>query len=321
MTLERLNKYKWWIGGAVLVPVAIALLIYRPGWTGFGPDTTKSTERNAADQVTKTVEAEQSGKTLWDWMSVLGVPLSLALLGVWFQRREQERVNEQVQLERERAEQQATLEREIATANQREEALQAYFDRLSTLLIDQNLIAVAARVKKAKETAEAQQDTAIDEQKELLSAAVDVIRARTLSILRQFRADGERKSSVIRFLIEAEAIDKLNLNLSCADLSHADVCHASLGHANLSSAHLNNANLSGANLGGANLGGADFSGADLSSAHLGGANLSFAMFSGANLSGANLNGAKNCTEEQLSSARLCRTKLPEGCNLDPDRDC
>jgi Holliday junction resolvase len=67
---------------------AIALLMYQSGWTGFAPDLTKNTERDSTGKVIKTVEVEQSGKTLWDWLSVLGVPLSLAVLGFWFQQRE-----------------------------------------------------------------------------------------------------------------------------------------------------------------------------------------------------------------------------------------
>lgn len=55
---------------------------------------------------------------------------------------------------------------------------------------------------------------------------------------------------------------------------------------------------------------------DLRSANLGSANLS-----NANLSNANLSSIKNWTDAQLSDAKLCRTKLPEGNRLDPNRDC
>jgi hypothetical protein len=298
-----LNKHKGSIaGGTVLAAgvIGIIALLYQFSWTGFGPGSTKTTERNAAGQVTKTIEVEQSAKTLWDWLSLLGVPLSLAILGFLFQQREQTRSN-----------QQAELEKEIAAANQREEALQAYFDRLSTLLIDKNLIAVAAKVKQAKETEAAQPDPAIDEQKELLDTAVDVIRARTLSILRQFGEDGERKSSVIRFLIEIEAIEKLNLslfgvNLSHVNLSGANLCRVNFRRANLSSADLRYVNFSQAYFRRANLSDADLRGTNLRNA---------------NLNGADLSRVKNWTEEQLGSAKLCQTQLPEGCNLDPDRDC
>jgi hypothetical protein len=355
--LAQWTKRILWIGvGAILVAEAIALLISQPAWTGFGPDSTKNIERDSTGKITKIVEVGQSGKTLWDLMSVLGVPFALTVLGFLFQQREQKRVDEQ-----------AKLEREIALANQREEALQVYFDRLSTLLIDKNLIAIATRVKTA---------TATDEDKELLNAAVDVIRARTLSILRQFGEDGERKSSVIQFLIEAEVIDKLNLNLSranlicvnllgadlsCtnllnaklsratligstlidADLNHAilidaDLRHAILFDAKLSHAKLNHAalidadlrfanlcfaNLSDADLSDADLSDADLRDADLSNTNLCGANLSGTNLSGANLHGANLSEAKGLKPEQLDRALLCGTQLPEGWKLDPDRDC
>ncbi|MBF2049954.1 MAG: pentapeptide repeat-containing protein [Elainella sp. C42_A2020_010] len=51
------------------------------------------------------------------------------------------------------------------------------------------------------------------------------------------------------------------------------------------------------------------------------ADLNGTSFSGANLGGANLKEAENWSTEQLSSALLCKTKLPEGANLDSDRDC
>ena len=115
-------------------------------------------------------------------------------------------------------------------------------------------------------------------------------------------------------------------NIRGANLSDANIRGANLSDANLSDARLINANLSDANLRGANLSGADLFDANLSDANLRGANLSGsdlfdANLSDANLIGANLSNARNLTEEQLSKARLCRTRLPEGTTLDPDRDC
>jgi hypothetical protein len=258
---DWLIRHKWLTGvGTVFVAGTIALLIYQPSWTGFGPDSTKNTERDSTGKVIKTVEVEQSGKTLWDWLGVLGVPFSLAVLGIWFQQREQKRAGEQ-----------AKLDKEIAEANQREEALQAYFDRLSTLLVDQNLIAIAAKVKRADEAKE-QPDLVIEEQRELLDAAVDVIRARTLSILRQFGEDGERKGSVIRFLTESEVISNLNLSLQDADLRYAN-----LGNVKFQPGYLKGANPQTIGQG-TNLQGADFRYANLESADLRGANLQKADF-------------------------------------------
>lgn len=50
-------------------------------------------------------------------------------------------------------------------------------------------------------------------------------------------------------------------------------------------------------------------------------NLTGADLRNANLTGADLSSIKNWTDAQLSAAKLCQTKLPEGSQLDPDRDC
>ena len=259
--------------------------------------------------------------------------MALAVLG-WLQQR--------------RAEKQAALEKEIAESNQKEEVLQAYFDRLAALLIDKNLIAIATKKEVPNQ--------ALKEDQELLNASRDVIRARTLSILRRLEGDGKRKGSVIQFLTEAEVISKLRLSLSsanlssadlistkllgadlfCADLRDADLLDAKLMGADLGGARLSGANLSLATLSRANLSSADLSrarlistkllgadliGADLSGATLKDATLMDADLSGANLSSADLSLAVGLTAEQVSTARLCKTKLPPDIQLDPDRDC
>ncbi len=126
------------------------------------------------------------------------------------------------------------------------------------------------------------------------------------------------------------------VNLSSAKLSCAILASADFSGVNLSSAVLAGANLSGARLSGANftdakllfahISGAYFSGtnlsnADLSNADLSDVNFSDANLSDANLSDANLSGVKNWTEKQLAAAKFCKTTLPEGCNLNPNRDC
>ena len=256
-----------------------------PGGFGIKADKSKTTttELDAKGQAIKTVTAikEESGKTAWDWLSLLGVPLTLTGLGLWFQQRQQERQAEETKRQQERADDEA-----------KEEILQVYYDRLSALLVDKNLLAIAAK-KKAREAAKknaaaegvkpeaSEGSDAKPEEEEVLDSALDVIRARTLSILRRFEDDKERKNSVIRFLLEADFISKLELNLSGAELSGADFFQASLI----------GANLSGANLFGADLYRANLIGADLSCADLRGANLSCAELSGAALNGAELNGA------------------------------
>ena len=194
--------------------------------------------------------------------------MSLAILGYFLQQQQQKR-----------AEKLSEDQRKIADNETKEEVLQVYFDRLSVLLIDRNLIALSNKDDS---------DINTSEEKELLYSSLDIIRARTLSILRRFENDAKRKTSVIDFLVETEIVGKLKLNLSWANLSNADLSDANLSWANLSNADLSGANLSGTNLSDADLSGADLSGADLSGADLSGTDLSGTDLSGANLSDADL---------------------------------
>lgn len=293
---------------------------------GFGITADKSVtttvEKDPQGKITKTVETTKTdrGKTLWDWLSLLGVPITLAILGYWLQ-----------QIQQKRAEEVAKDQRELAADETKEEVLQVYFDRLSVLLVDKNLRAIAAKINSEK------QENTLEEQ-ELLDSAVDVIRARTLSILRRFENDKERKTSVIRFLIEADFISKLKLNLSHADLSHADLretdligadlrdadligayfIRADLRDAKLSHAKLNHANLVGANLGKVNLFLADLIGADLSNANLKDANLSGADLSNANLKDVNLIGADLSNAIGLSPGQVQQAKRWEKAQYDQD---
>lgn len=310
------------VGSWYLLPI-----IFPGGW-GIGKDqsaTTESVESVSKDtkgNITKTIKTIKydEGKTLWDWLSLLGVPLSLAVLGLWFQWIQQKRSVELAQEQRDRDEKAAKEQREIAADETKEEVLQVYFDRLSVLLVDKNLLAIASKIY-AKETQEEEGQPKIEatlEEQELLDSAVDVIRARTLSILRRFENDSERKTSVIRFLIEADIVSKLKLSLSGANLSSARLMDADLSKADLSGADLSEADLIAANLNGAILNRAilnsahliyaDLRESELIGADLRGARLSSADLSGANLSRAKLNGAE-LIAAKLSKANLSQTRF------------
>ncbi len=287
----------------IVLCVWISSPILWPGGLGIGKDnsvTTKTVEKDKQNNIVKITEITtyNDGKTLWDWLSVLGVPLTLAILGYWLQ-----------QLQQKRADEAAEEQREIAAEETKEEVLQAYFDRISVLLIDKNLIAISAKIAS---------NTATGEEKELLDSAKDVIRARNLSILRRFENDVEHKTSVIRFLIDSDIISKLKLDLSGANLSGANLSGASLSGADLSRVNLEWAYIKEAYLDGANLDGVNLNGANLSGANLDGANLSGAKLYGANLYEANLYGANleeaNLEEAYLQGAKLYMTNL-QGTNL------
>ena len=278
-----------------------------PGGIGIGKDSpvsTKTIEKDAQGKTVKTIETIKydDGKTLWDWGSLLGVPLSLAILGYFLQQQQQKRAEKLSREQQERAEKFAKEQRDIADNETKEEVLQTYFDRLSVLLIDRNLIALSNKSNSPKITPialsnKAKLSTITPEEQELLDSSLDVIRARTLSILRRFKNDPERKTSVMNFLIETEIVGKSKLNLQDAELQDAELQGANLQGANLQVAKLQGtnlqvANLIGANLQGANLQGANLIGTNLQVANLQGANLQGANLSLAKLEGANLEGAE-----------------------------
>ncbi|MBD2120190.1 pentapeptide repeat-containing protein [Trichocoleus sp. FACHB-262] len=307
MRLSNLLKIRGkWLGIVVFFLIlTIAMIRYDDKqvrwakWTGFGEDIeiSRTIETNSKNVVTKytTTKKEQSPKKFWDFLGLLGVPLALSIIGFWLQ-----------QLQQKQIEVQSGLEKEIADSNQKEEVLQAYFDRLSELLINEKLIAISSKTNPS------------DEETEILSAAIDVIRARTLSILRRLRDDGVRKGDVIRFLIETEIVSKLSLKLNDVDLEDAQ---------------LGNVNLEGAYLCDANLEGAYFSKANLNNSHLANSNLKHIIFSETKLrkaelqnvilSGANLIGTSlmeaNLTKADLAEANLSKANLQDvilvGANL------
>jgi len=203
------------------------------------------------------------GKTLWDWLQLLIIPAVLAVGGYGFTYTTSKNEQKSTQVRDQ-------TERDITLDDQREAALQAYIDKVSELLLHENL-------RESTEDAEVRK----------------IARVRTLTVLP--RLDNERKRTVLLFLHESGLIDKHKniVTLSGADLSGA----------NLSDAHLNAANLSDAHLGDANLNGADLSYADLSGANLSAANLIKADLSAATLSDAHL------SQADLSRARLFNAKL------------
>ncbi|QLE53084.1 pentapeptide repeat-containing protein (plasmid) [Nostoc sp. C057] len=283
-------------------------------WTGIGKDSNKSvtTEQEInpkTQEVLKITKKEtenfQSAKTLWDWLGLSGtIAIPFALF--YFERTEQRRSDKRAQEEKEQAEKQAQSEKEIADRNLREQALEAYIDRMSELLIDKELKIL---INEKTDSRQQKLDTKLD-------TMLDIARFKTLSVLRRLDNDAQRKGSLIRFLFDAELIrhlDLSNADLSNADLNNTDLSNAKLNSANLSSASLEGANLSSASLEGADLNTANFTRANLEGADLQGANFTRANLEGADLQGANLEGASlntaNLVIANLSNANLERASL------------
>ena len=345
--LNRVKRWQWGALSTVILGSAVVWGIYRTeflaGVWGILNDEIAVVTIEGDEGDKQDITIADPSKSVWDGLELLGVPLVLAILGAWFQSSQQKQ-----------ADRIAREQREQDGDETREEVLQLYFDRISTLLIDKNLMAIAAkkeffdRVKREDISAmllhdfirkfggfpgnsfrdfqrylSEDNDIGAKEalgfnraEQELLDVATDVIQARTLSILRRFEQDLERKTSVIRFLAEADVISRLRLDLSRTNLSNANLSNTNLSNANLSDANLSDANLSKANLSNTNLSNADLSSASIYSTDMKGADLEVAS-----LCNTNLNTAKGLTEAQLSQALLCDTTAPEGLHIDANRDC
>ncbi|WP_218031061.1 pentapeptide repeat-containing protein [Dictyobacter aurantiacus] len=310
---QKIQQHPFIVMG-IIVPLmallVLALAVHRWGWnwTGFAPYfSPPGTQYNDVPR----------GKTLWDWLGLLIIPLMLALGGFWLNERDKDR-------DKRVAEQQYKADCETRADNHREAMLQTYFEKMAELLLEKKL-------RDAEEEEEVRK----------------IARVRTFIVLR--RLDVMRKAAIIRGLHDFGLIDKdksvVSLNgahlsgvdlsgvpisrahlggadlskanlsrakLSEADLSEADLSEADLSRANLSGANLSEANLSEVDLSRANLSEANLSGADLSGTDLFEADLSRANLSGTDLSGADLSNAI-VTEEQLKEARsLQGTIMPDG---------
>jgi uncharacterized protein YjbI with pentapeptide repeats len=213
----------------------------------------KTSDREHSEQ--KSSRGGFRGMTVRDCLQLLIVPLALVLIGFLFTMQQDAR---QQQTENQRA----RAERRLAEQRAQDEALQAYLDQLSDLLLEKDL-------------------RNSDEGSEVRTLA----RARTATVIQRLDAEGNR--NVIRFLNEA-GLTK-NRRSSIRLLAGVDLQGAQLGGADLVSTDLSYTNLSDA----------DLSDADLEYAYLIEADLSDANLNGADLTEANLSNARGITKEQL----------------------
>jgi uncharacterized protein YjbI with pentapeptide repeats len=206
----------------------------------------------------------------------------------------------------------AMKERDLKIANDRanQEALIAYFDQTASLLFEHNL-----------RTSQVGDEARI------------VARARTLAALREL--DGERKSQLVKFLVEAELITG---KTSVIKLSNANLSNVDLRGRNLQGAIIPWANLDQADLGGADFRAADLNHTSLCKANLRGVNFDHTNLDHAILNGADLQGVSLATaslhevsflqtnlahaklnSNALETAVFCRTTMPDSTRS--DRDC
>ena len=158
------------------------------------------------------------GTTLWDWMKVLGVPVTVVVIGgvLGFAAQGQSR--------------RAELERELASERAQDSTLREYLDRMSDLILSHKL-----------------RDAPAD------GPVRAVAQARTLGALRTL--NGPRKGIILRFLHESKLIrtEMPIISLALADLKNCDLSGADLAGSDLSGANLRDADFDDADLRGTNL--------------------------------------------------------------------
>ena len=258
---------------AVIALIFLVIRFYGTGFDGYTIITTTQTIKGISPPTTTRTVANQPGKMLWDWMQLLFIPVVLAVAGFWFSHRERKAAESRADNEREIEQQRAKAEQETASDNQREVALQTYIDKISELLLHENL------------------------RESLFPSEVrDIAQLRTVTVLSVL--DSKRKGIVLQFLRDAGLIYKGNpiVDLSSVDLRETELPRAYLDGVelvavDLSGANLKWANLLQANLVDANLTKANLTDATMVEANLEGACLKEARLSGADLRGTNLRGA------------------------------
>lgn len=263
---------------------------------------------------------QASGKSMWEWLDLLIVPVVLGLGALWFSREERK------------------AEGEMAAARQQETALQAYLDKMTELLLEK-------RLRSSEKNAEVR-DVA---RARTLTVLRGLDGGRKGMLVRFLKESGlidksDDKSDVIVNLYGADLTDaylfKADLrevylagtdltgsnlwgayltksDLTSATLSDADLSHAVVIEAVLARAKLNNANLVKAFLLNADLEGANLIKANLSETRLIHAKLTGADFTGAKFNDVDLSGAclENAivSDEQLAKAKHLRgATRPDG---------
>lgn len=263
---------------SLIVISAKVIWIIAPAWSGF------------------------EGKTLWDLLELIIMPLVLASGALWFNRQERN-------AEREIAIKRTQDDRELSTERRQNDALQAYLDKMTELMLEYDL-----------------------RNSSPYSEVRGIARARTLTILSD--QNSINKGSIINFIYRANLIShdpvismadadlsnahlsNTNLtasNLSSVNLSKADLFLADLSQATLSNANLSRADLLDSRMVSANLDKADFEYARLMNVEMQGAHANNAIFAHADLAGAELDGADlnsaSFSEAWMSGASMTEANL------------
>jgi putative effector of murein hydrolase LrgA (UPF0299 family) len=250
------------IGIVVALTVIIILLAIGGAslrWTGFGE------------------------RKLWDWQTLLFVPITVALIASLLTLYQSTR---QQVIETQRAQE----ARELETLRAERDMVQAYLEDMGTFVLEKDLRGAGE-----------------NDDVRLLA------RARTLAVLDS--VSGTRKVRVLEFMFETELLQFRSDRPPVVSLRFADLRETHLVKRSI----LSNTDLDRADLNDAKLINAKLINATLTKADLRGANLSGTDLSEADLSGADLRGVKMWTAKQLREAEsLEGATMPDGQTLKSD---
>jgi uncharacterized protein YjbI with pentapeptide repeats len=156
-------------------------------------------------------------KTLWDWMQLLIIPIVLAFIAIWFNRKDRQ------------------SEQKIASDNQRETALQTYIDKMAELLENKKL----------------RESQPNDEVRKIARARTLTILTRLDPGRKKSVLNFLHEAALIdrnECIINLERADLRGADLFGASLHNSELSLVDLLGAELSGAWLEGANLYGANL-------------------------------------------------------------------------
>jgi uncharacterized protein YjbI with pentapeptide repeats len=263
------------------------------------------------------------GKTLWDVVQLLLIPLCIGVGSWWFQDFVK---SKELLASKNKADQDALASADKAN----QDALIKYFDQMSDL------------IRKGLNS----------EKQDSLSA---IAQAKTLVLLQSLNSDRKRSRLVIQFL-ETSKLNKGDGVLANSEISRSDFTRSYLTNIRLFHSNLYRSNLSHAELDGANLTGSILSAADLTNTKLNGScldkihlytaaidntelqnasfkeafvrdvdfkktNLLGTDFSKAILLNVNLQHVQGLKEESLKHSFLCKVTLPQNFQIDGSKNC
>jgi uncharacterized protein YjbI with pentapeptide repeats len=238
------------------------------------------------------------GKTVWEVLELLIIPATLAIVAAYLDKLERK------------------ADREISKDNQREVALQNYFDAMTILILDKGL----RNSLPGNEVAE-------------------IAQVKTISTLERLDTDRKRKLviflSSLGLIIGQKGTDPI-IKLARTNLSEVNLSGTNLDFSNLDFSNLDDENLDdaiheivfyrGTNLIGANLEGTSLIEANLMKVNLEGANLDHAHLEGSFMRGTLLTNArlksahlKNAflRSAHLEGADFTDATMPDGKKYDP----